>query len=272
MPAFYRCILREQSEDGKTVIATYEPNIHAQGAWNPHEQHMAPASGIITRELEAFNPNEHLRIGRISFDIFGLISFDRFTIETRTIRPGKTIELIESTMKSQGKICIVARAWRMMIHDTSSVHGLEDDYVSTPDLLPAWNGMLRWSGGYIQSIDVRIGPNHRPGKGIVWVNTGVEMVEGESTTDLAHIIGLVDTANGIVPRQEGEFKWAFPNLDLQVHMHRLPQGAWLGLETIQQYGSDGVGLTSSVLHDIHGPFGRSEQILTIRPMPSENKA
>jgi hypothetical protein len=36
----------------------------------------------------------------------------------------------------------------------------------------------------------------------------------------------------------------------------------LGLETVQQYGSDGIGLTSAVLHDVYGPFGRSEQILT----------
>ncbi len=49
-------------------------------------------------------------------------------------------------------------------------------------------------------------------------------------------------------------------------MHRYPQGKWLGLETVQQYGSDGIGLTSAVLHDVYGPFGRSEQILTLRKM------
>jgi hypothetical protein len=66
-----------------------------------------------------------------------------------------------------------------------------------------------------------------------------------------------------VPRQSPK-EWAFPNLDLQIHLHRLPRGPWLGLETVQQYGADGIGLTSSVLHDIYGPFGRSEQILTLR--------
>jgi hypothetical protein len=30
------------------------------------------------------------------------------------------------------------------------------------------------------------------------------------------------------------------------------------------FGSDGIGLTSTVLHDLEGPFGRAEQILTIR--------
>jgi hypothetical protein len=76
----------------------------------------------------------------------------------------------------------------------------------------------------------------------------------------------VDTANGVVPRVDPTQGLAFPNLDLQVHLYRVPQGQWLGLQTTQQYGSDGIGLTSSVLHDSLGPFGRSEQILTLRHM------
>lgn len=267
MAAYYQLISREVTEDG-TTIATYNPTEHAQGAWNPHEQHMAPASGVIAYELERFNPRSDVRIGRVSYDIFGLISLDKFTVETKVIRPGKTIELIEATMKSQGKVCIVARAWRMMVSDTSVVSGLEDEKVLHPEEYPVWQGMLRWGGGYIRSINVRADlENHRPGKGIVWISTDKAMVEGEKTSSFTRLLGLIDTANGIVPRQEGEFAWAFPNLDLQVHLYRLPEGDWLGLETVQQYGADGVGLTSSVLHDIHGPFGRSEQILTIRPMP-----
>ena len=55
-------------------------------------------------------------------------------------------------------------------------------------------------------------------------------------------------------------------------MYRAPTGRWLGLETVQQYGKDGIGLTSSVLHDLHGPFGRAEQILTLRKMANQTKA
>lgn len=207
-----------------------------------------------------------MRIGRISFDIFGIIYLEPFTITTRVIRPGKTIELIEATMQVQDKTCIVARAWRMMTQNSREIHGIEDNVIYTPSELPNWDGMKRWPGGFIQSIQLRVAPEHRPGKGIVWITTEKHMVERQNTSDFARLMGLVDTANGIVPRQQDAFDWAFPNLDLQIHMYRLPSGLWLGLETIQQYGSDGIGLTSSILHDIHGPFGRSEQILTLRPM------
>ncbi|AKX55156.1 thioesterase [Thiopseudomonas alkaliphila] len=266
MAAYYQLIQRETNADQSQVIAHYQPTTHAQGAWNPHEQHMAPATGILCTELEQFSSNHDLRIARISLDIFGLIPFTEFTITTEVIRPGKTIELLESTMAANGRTCIVARAWRIQIQDSSNVAGLEDSAILQPEDYPAWQGMERWAGGFIQSIETRANPERRAGKGIVWINTPVAMVAGQNTSDFSHLMGLVDTANGIVPRQEGEFVWGFPNLDLQIHLHRLPQGQWLGLETVQQYGPDGTGLTSSVLHDCQGPFGRSEQILTLRKL------
>lgn len=263
MSAYYQLI--DKHIDAKGVVsATYRSTIHAQGAWNENEQHMAPASGIIAAELAQFQPRDDVRIGRISYDIFGLIAAGEFTITTRVLRPGKTIELLESDMQAKGRTCIIARAWRMCVQDSSAVAGLEDQIIQQPDALPEWLGMSRWPGGFIQSIEARVGENYRAGKGIVWLNNAKDMVENQPTSDFVHLMGMVDTANGIVPRQGDDFAWGFPNLDLQIHLHRLPTGRWLGLEAVQQFGSDGIGLTSAVLHDVQGPFGRSEQILTLR--------
>jgi len=167
-------------------------------------------------------------------------------------------------MQAQGKTCIVARAWRMLIQDSSYIAGLEDHPVEHPENLPVWTGIKRWPGGYIASIEARTDAQHRAGKGIVWLHNKQDMVENQVTSDFVRLMGMVDTANGVVPRQSDEFEWMFPNLDLQIHLYRIPQGEWLGIEAVQQYGQDGIGLTSAILHDVHGPFGRSEQILTLR--------
>ncbi|GLR63824.1 thioesterase family protein [Marinospirillum insulare] len=265
MNAYYQLINTQTADDG-SVTTFYKSTDHAQGAWNTHEQHMAPASGVMAREMENFQPRDDMRIGRISFDIFGLIPAGEFSITTRVIRPGRTIELIESEMQAQGKTCIVARAWRMATQNSSAVAALEDPAVHHPDTLPAWQGISHWPGGYIKSLEAKIAENHRDGKGIVWLNNSLEMVENFTTSDFVHLIGMVDTANGTAPRQGSNITWAFPNLDLQIHLHRYPSGQWLGLETVQQYGEDGIGLTSAILHDEQGPFGRSEQILTLRKL------
>ncbi|WP_201575514.1 thioesterase family protein [Psychrobacter sp. H8-1] len=270
MSAYYNFIKREQQEDG-VCVAHYQPTKHAQGAWNEHEQHMASATGVLTAELSQFAPQNNMRIARISLDILGLIPLDEFTITTRCIRPGKTIELVEAVMSSRGRDCIIARAWRLMTQDTSEIAGLEDQKaVNKPEELAVWDDMKGWPGGFIESVRFVAAPDRREGKGMVWITNDIEMVEGETTDDLVHLLGMVDTANGVVPRLGlglSELQWMFPNTDLQIHMHRTPQGKWLGIEAVQQYGDDGIGLTSAVLHDVHGPFGRSEQILTIRPMP-----
>ena len=262
MSAYYQLIQRKILDDG-TVIADYQSTIHAQGAWNTHEQHMAPATGVICAELDLFAERSDLRIGRISLDILGLIPAGEFQIETRIIRSGKTIELIESTMSAHGKKCIQARTWRMLTSDTSTVAGLEDFPIAQPQEGTIWEEIKNWPGGYIQSLEARR-LDRRAGKGIVWLTNSNVMVEGQLNSDFVKLMGMVDTANGIVTRQNWPFDYSFPNLDLQIHLHRIPKGQWLGLETVQQFGEDGIGLTSSILHDVNGPFGRAEQILTMR--------
>lgn len=51
MTAYYQFVSRQVNEDG-SCTSHYIPTLHAQGAWNSHEQHMAPASGILAHELE----------------------------------------------------------------------------------------------------------------------------------------------------------------------------------------------------------------------------
>jgi hypothetical protein len=99
----------------------------------------------------------------------------------------------------------------------------------------------------------------------VWIRTPYALIDSVESPDWVRLMGLVDTANGIATRvPPGPGSWAFPNVDLQIHLYRQPSGEWLGIDNAVTFGADGIGLTSSVLHDDEGPFGRAEQILTIR--------
>lgn len=243
----------------------FRSTIHAQGAWNVHEQHMAPAAGLLADALERYQPREDMRMPRLSYEILGLIPGGEFHIETSTLRPGKTIELLQAELVAGGRTAIRATAWRMVTSDTSAVAAIEDAAIPGPDDCKPYDGSAVWPGGYIRSLEMRAAEGHRPGAGKVWLRTQHPLTEQNDSSDLARLMGLVDTANGIAARvPPGKDSYAFPNLDLQIHMYRRPEGEWLGLDNAVSFGRDGIGLTSTVLHDRLGPFGRAEQILTLR--------
>ncbi|MHA7277107.1 thioesterase family protein [Arthrobacter sp. HLT1-21] len=247
--------------------SSFESTIHAQGAWNPKEQHMAPAAGLLAHCLEQFSPRPDLRMARLSFDILGMIPGGSFDVIVKVVRPGRTIELLEAEMISDGRTVIRAKAWRLAKADSSAVAAIEDAPMPGPESAGPFAEMTAWPGGYIESLEFRVVDGHRPGRGRVWLRTPHQVVEDFPTTDLVRLIGLIDTANGVSARvAPGLGSWMFPNLDLQVHLYREPAGEWLGLETSVSFGTDGIGLTSAVLHDVAGPFGRAEQILTIRKL------
>ncbi|MFZ3452332.1 thioesterase family protein [Arthrobacter sp. 7Tela_A1] len=246
---------------------TFESTIHTQGAWNDHEQHMAPAAGLLVHCLEQADQRPDLRLARVSFEILGIIPQGIFDVTTKVARAGRTIELLEAELIAGGRTAIKATAWRLAVGDTSEVAALEDDAIPGPAEAAGFDGMTAWPGNFINTLEFRAVPGLRPGRGQVWVRSPFEMVDGGPTPDLVSLLGLVDAANGVAARvPPGGDSWMFPNVDLQIHLHRRPEGRWLGLDTRVTFGTDGIGLTSSVLHDESGPFGRSEQILTVRPL------
>lgn len=249
----------------------YQPTLHTQGAWQPHEQHMAPVAGLLAHVMERTDPRADMQLAQFSFDILGMIPARRSTVTARVVRPGRTIELLEATMSVEGKDVVRCLAWRLQRQDTAAIAGgfWEDGPEAIPgrEQMPAWAGSEVWGGGYIASLDFRSEAGHAPGRGRAWVGSKVALVDAEPVSDLARYVGLIDTANGVATRAHPA-EWLYPNLDLTIHLFRSPAAGWVGLDTEVVFGEQGVGLTSSRLYDVFGAVGRCEQILTVRPSPS----
>jgi len=246
----------------------YKPTSHASGAWHADEQHFSPLGGLIVHAIDrhlATKPNDGLALARISFDILGRLALDECEIRVETIRPGRTIELIEAVVLIADRPVVRARAWRLSSSDTTSVAGGADGKLTPPEALTPWPMASVWPGGYIASLDVRPLAPPQPGRTTAWISTPLSLVAGQSTSALASYIALVDTANGIAVRQPPT-AWMFPNVDLTIHLHRQPEGRWTGLDTTVTFGPTGQGITSTVLHDETGPVGHAQQILTVRPL------
>ena len=246
----------------------FRPTEHAGGAWNPSEVHFSPLGGLLLHEMDLHrqDADSSALLSRVSFDILGFLGTGDCEIRVETIRPGRTIELVEATALIDDRPVVRARAWYLASYDTTSVQGGAPDPLPNPaGLDPAPMMTDRWFGGFVTSLDVRVVSAPHPGRATVWLSSDHRILDDESISEHASFVSLVDTANGIAVR-ERPTDWAFPNVDLTIHLHRQPASRWVGLDTSVTFGPTGQGVTATVLHDEQGAVGFAHQMVTVRPL------
>jgi hypothetical protein len=251
----------------RTGETTFRSTRHVSGAWNPVEQHIAPALGLLAHAVERDRDarrGDGLVISRLSYDILGKVPVEEVEIEVGVTRPGRTIELVQATLLHSGRPAVVLRAWLMLLNDTSGLQGTPLPRIPPPDAMPSWSPTTVWPGGFIESVEVRRA-EAEPGRAAFWVRTPLPLIRDEQVSRLAGTVGLIDIANGMTVRVSPR-EVAFPNIDLTAHLFTEPRGDWVGFDTSVTFSPTGIGLTHSVLHDEHGPIGTSSQILSIRPL------
>jgi acyl-CoA thioesterase len=101
------------------------------------------------------------------------------------------------------------------------------------------------------------------GPGRVWMRLRHPLLPGEPLTPLARLAATADFCNGVSAALPFE-QFVFINADLTIHLQRLPQGEWIGLDARTQLSGGGPALAEGVLHDEHGPLGRAFQTLVVQ--------
>lgn len=255
-------------------VSAFASTLHSQGAWQESEQHMSPAGGLLMHEIEGNHPRPDVLTSRVSFEILGVIHGGEFTVTTTVTRPGRTIELVEATMTHGDRVAIRASVWRLLVGDTTEVEGHWFPPIEGPEAGTRRTMGELWPGGYIESLQAREIRPHEPGRTTMWIRSDLPLVEGEpeaGPTSVAASVGVMDTANGIATRVNPQ-EWLFPNVDLSIHLFRIPVPGWVGFDTRVAFGPAGQGLTTTVVHDVQGAIGTISQSLTVRPMPTERRS
>jgi hypothetical protein len=231
--------------------STFRATTHVGGAWDPARQHISPALGLLAHVVEQDRDcrrGDGLVIGRLSYDILGTIPVDIVDTAVSVIRPGRTVELVEATLRHAERDAVRLRAWLMRSSDTARLEGTSLPRIAFPEDMPIWQPSTVWPGGFIASAEVRRA-QAEPGRASFWVRSSLPLIEGEEVSQFARAAGLLDIANGITVRVSP---------------------AEVGFDTTVSFGPDGLGVTSSVLHDVRGPIGTMSQMLTVRPSPPGN--
>ena len=118
--------------------------------------------------------------------------------------------------------------------------------------------------GYHTAMDYRFvaGRFMEPGPATVWMRMRVPLVAGEEPSPLVRVMTAADSGNGVSAALDWR-QFLFINVDLSVHLHRLPTGEWVCLDAVTLPEETGLGLADALLRDERGRIGRAAQTLLV---------
>ena len=120
--------------------------------------------------------------------------------------------------------------------------------------------------GYHTAMECRFveGGFVEPGPATVWLRMRQPLVAGEEPTPLQRVLVTADVGNGVSAALDYR-RYLFINVDLTVHLERMPEGEWVCVDAVTLPQPNGVGTAESVLSDRRGRIGRALQTLLDRP-------
>jgi hypothetical protein len=239
-----------------------------RGPWDPGAQHAGPPAGLLGRELERVPGGEGFQIARVTFEILRPVPIGAVRVEAELVRPGRSVQMIEASLAGEdGEKLVLARAWRIRTGELEIPAGVETTPGPPPG--PEEGDVPEFfetgqSVGYHTAMEWRSvgGGFLEPGPATVWMRMGCELVAGEEPTPLQRTLVAADVGNGISAVLDWR-RHVFINVDLSVHLERLPEGEWVCVDAVTLPQRNGIGTAESVLSDERGRIGRAAQALLI---------
>jgi hypothetical protein len=246
---------------------TFEATDATTSPWDDRSQHAGPPLALIARIVDERHPSEAMRMGRMTLEIFGPIPKIELTIETRVVRPGKRIELIEARLRSSGKDVLVAGVWRFALLPRGSVPAhVQAAAPAAPPGPERRVAMWDDSNGYFRAFEWRAtsGAPREMGPAFMWARTEHTLIAGEPQQTRDVLLAAADSANG-VSLELPIASWLSIPSSVTVSLARDPEGEWVSLDARTLIGPDGRGVTTGILGDRNGPVGNIVQALLVSP-------
>jgi len=256
---------------GAAFYEPLEPGIYrgteaTAGPWSALAQHGGPPSALAAREMERHEPDDSMRLARVSVDILRPVPVGVLTLRTRTARRGKRVALLETVVQSGDQDVLVARGWRIARSDAVPViagGGRPPDIptVGTPPVFDGWH-----ADGYLTKIDWRVvsGTFGQPGPCVAWARPQIPLLPDEVPSPMSRTLLLADSGSGMSMALD-PVRYLFINVDLTVVLYRDPVGQWLLMDADSAMGGTGSGLARTHLSDGAGACGMCIQTLLVAP-------
>lgn len=252
------------------------PTALTQGPWNPEHQHGGAVCAALAWGVEREPAPVPMRAARIAFDLMHAAPIAPVRIESRVVRAGRRVQLVDVALVEGERAVARASALRVRVADDLD---LDDEGRGTPvsrltshpdDVMPM-EAPRRFGGplyvpGFIRAVELRrTNPNPRNGEPAVgWARLCCRVVAGEDPSPLVRLSALADFVSGLANGLDFT-RYVSINPDLILHVERPPESDWIAIEAVTEIAADGVGLSHGTLHDLRGPVARATTSLYVAP-------
>ena len=239
-----------------------------RGPWDPGAQHAGPPAALLGFAVERLPDAGEFQVGRVTFEILRSVPIAPVRVEARIARPGRRVQMFEAELSDEaGEVLMRARGWRLRRAKLDLPGGA---LVASQPPAPPEDGTAaeffptEQEHGYHSAMEVRFvaGGFLEPGPATAWLRMRQPLVTGEEPTPLQRLLVAADVGNGISASLDFR-RFLFINVDLSVHLERMPKGEWIGVDAVTLPRPNGMGTAESTLFDAGGRFGRALQTLLV---------
>jgi hypothetical protein len=241
--------------------------LSTRGPWDAGMMHGGAPSALLARAIEQTQPGADLTVTRLTIEFLGAVPVGPVTVAASIAKPGSRFQVVDATLDAGGRRVCLARAVRLRRADMPDAAAAPPPWAeplptpATGEPLPQFvdgggDELFYPDATEIRQVAGELGSGHVA----AWIRLRGDLLPGSPPSPLSRTVAAADFANGlswILPFDE----WLFVNTELTVHLHRRPEGEWIGVDARTTSDATGVGLATATLHDLQGPFGVCAQAL-----------
>ena len=249
---------------------SFRPTVLTRGPWRPEHQHGGPPAAIMARAIErAVDEADAFHLARFTIDFVRPVPIEPLTVRVEQVRDGRRARGYAVELRAGEQA--VARATALVVRVERPAPGPEpsrERLRPLPDEAePFQFPFFRAPIGYHTAVESRLVRGVLgSGRATAWMRQRVPLVRGEAPSPAQRILLMADSGSGVGAVLDPVCVTPFINADLNVSLHRLPDGEWMGLDAVTTIEPHGVGLTRTTLYDVQGPIGQGLQALVAGQM------
>jgi hypothetical protein len=234
--------------------SAFRPQPISAGPWDATRLHGRVLIGLLADQIERRCADAAFMPARLTVDMYRLPDFSPIEVETRMVRNGYRIKVIDAEAFSAG--VSLGRATCQLLRRTETPPGRvwspPDWDAPAPEATPAPEDVraaldAMWEMRPIVGAMGSLGPRR------TWMAEVRALIAGERLTPFVRAALAADFASPFA--NAGEAGLAYINSDVTLYMHREPKDRWLGFEVVNHQASDGVAIGECGLYDRAGAIG-----------------